>query len=93
MDEEKDKTQENPAPAGAEKDQTPPPDGGIPKESEVVKKIREEYEAKANALQADYEKQLADKDAIILELLDGGKASQPSTIAEKINAKRNFKKY
>lgn len=92
MDEEKDKNQEFPAPDGAEKDQTPP-DDGAPKESEIVKKIREEYETKANALQADYEKQLADKDAIILELLDGGNASKPSTIAEKINAKRNFKKY
>lgn len=94
MEDDKEK---NPAPDGTNptdgKEKNPAPDGGEPKESEIVKKIREEYEAKADAIQADYEKQLAEKDAIILELLEGGKASQPSTIAEKINAKRNFKKY
>lgn len=76
-----------------DKEKNPAPDGGEPKESEIVKKIREEYEAKVNVIQADYEKQLADKVAIILEILDGGKQPQGDSIADRINQKRNFKKY
>lgn len=94
MEDDKEK---NPAPDGTNptegKEKNPAPDGGEPKESEIVKKIREEYEAKVNAIQADYEKQLADKVAIILEILDGGKQPQGDSIADRINQKRNFKKY
>lgn len=92
-----DDKEKNPAPDGTNptegKEKNPAPDGGEPKESEIVKKIREEYGAKVNAIQADYEKQLADKDAIILEILDGGRQPQGDSIADRINQKRNFKKY
>lgn len=94
MEDDKEK---NPAPDGTNptegKEKNPAPDGGEPKESEIIKKIKEDFEAKEAALKADYEKQLADKDAIILEILDGGRQPQGNSLADRINQKRNFKKY
>lgn len=83
------KPEGDPKPEGEEgKDNPPAP----PTESEIVKKIKEDFEKREAALKEDFEKQLADKDKLILEILDG-KPTPPQTIADRVNQNRIIKKY
>lgn len=62
---------------------------------DIVNKIREEYETRIAEMEAKHAAAIADRDAIIQQLISGnpsGNAS-PETFVDKINGKRTFKKW
>lgn len=65
---------------------------GLP---DVVQKIRTEYEKRIAELEAKHAADIADRDAIIQQLISGNPSANVSreTFIDKINTKRNFKKW
>lgn len=62
--------------------------------SALVEAVRSEYEHKISTLKEKHKNELAERDKIILQIIDGApKQEQSNTILEKLNAKRNFKKW
>ena len=61
----------------------------------IVHKLREEYEKRIAELEAKHAADIADRDAIIQQLISGNPPSNVSreTFIDKINDKRNFKKW
>ena len=61
----------------------------------IVQKLREEYEKRIAELEAKHAADIADRDAIIQQLISGNPSSNVSreTFIDKINDKRNFKKW
>ena len=61
----------------------------------LVNKIREEYEMRIAEMEAKHAAAIADRDAIIQQLISGNPSGNVSreTIADKINEKRPFKKW
>ena len=60
----------------------------------VVQEIKAQYEAKIEAMKEDYENEIASRDNVITQLLgDNETAVVTETIVDKINKKRNFKKW
>ena len=62
---------------------------------ELVLKIKEEYDEKIAELETKHAAAIADRDAIIQQLISGGKqgAEQSYSFVDKINGKRNYKKW
>lgn len=62
---------------------------------DIVNKIREEYEMRIAEMEAKHTADIADRDAIIQQLISGNPLGNVSreTIADRINNKRNFKKW
>ena len=62
---------------------------------DLVNKIREEYEIRIAEMEAKHAAAIADRDAIIQQLISGNPSGNvsPETIADKINEKRTFKKW
>lgn len=62
---------------------------------DLVNKIREEYEMRIAEMEAKHAADIADRDAIIQQLISGNPSGIVSreTIADKINEKRTFKKW
>ena len=62
---------------------------------ELVLKIKEEYDEKIAELETKHAAAIADRDAIIQQLISGGKqdAGQSYSFVDKINGKRNYKKW
>lgn len=68
------------------------PEGALP---DLVSKIREEYEIRIAEMEAKHAAAIADRDTIIQQLISGNPTGNVSreTFADKINEKRNFKKW
>lgn len=62
---------------------------------DIVKRIREEYEMRIAKMEAKHTAAIADRDAIIQQLISGNSSENVSreTFADKINDKRIFKKW
>ena len=62
---------------------------------DIVIKIREEYENRIAEMEAKHAAAIADRDAIIQQLISGNQSGNGSseTFIDKINEKRNFKKW
>lgn len=62
---------------------------------DIVNKIREEYEMRIAEMEAKHEAAIADRDAIIQQLISGNPSGNVSreTFVDKINEKRNIKKW
>ena len=62
---------------------------------DLVNKIRNEYEMRIAEMEAKHAAAIADRDEIIKQLISGNPAENVSreTIADRINNKRNFKKW
>ena len=62
---------------------------------ELVLKIKGEYDEKIAELETKHAAAIADRDAIIQQLISGGKqdAGQSYSFVDKINGKRNYKKW
>ena len=62
---------------------------------DIVIKIREEYEMRIAEMEAKHAAAIADRDAIIQQLISGNQSGNGSseTFIDKINEKRNFKKW
>lgn len=62
---------------------------------DIVNKIREEYETRIAEMEAKHAAAIADRDAIIQQLISGNQSGNGSseTFIDKINEKRNFKKW
>lgn len=62
---------------------------------DLVNKIRKEYEMRIAEMEAKHAAAIADRDEIIQQLISGNPAKNVSreTIADRINIKRNFKKW
>lgn len=68
---------------------------GLP---DIVATLTQEYEKRLEEQKNGYEKQIAERDKIITQIISGGKAnSKPNdkmqTVIDKINAKRTYKKW
>lgn len=62
--------------------------------SDIVAKIREEYDNRIAEMEARHAAAIADRDAIIQQLISGNPSGNVSkTFVDKINEKRNFKKW
>lgn len=60
----------------------------------VVQEIKAQYEVQIEALKDAYGKQIAERDIVIKQLLsDNNTAVEHETVVDKINKKRNFKKW
>ena len=61
----------------------------------IVNKIREEYENRIAEMEAKHAAAIADRDAIIQQLISGNQSGNGSseTFIDRINEKRNFKKW
>lgn len=61
----------------------------------IVKRIREEYEMRIAEMEAKHAAAIADRDAIIQQLISGNSSGNVSreTFVDKINDKRTFKKW
>lgn len=56
----------------------------------LVKQVKEGYEKKLTEIQADFNKRLKDREAVINNLLENGNANEPQpNFVDKINAHRN----
>lgn len=60
---------------------------------ESIKELRETYERKINELLLSKNKEIEERDSVIKQLLIGEDNEEKSTIVEKINGKRIFKKW
>lgn len=62
---------------------------------DLVNKIRKEYEIRIAEIEAKHAAAIADRDEIIQQLISGNPAENISreTFADRINNKRNFKKW
>ena len=62
---------------------------------DIVNKIREEYEMRIAEMEAKHAAAIADRDAIIQQLISGNPSSNVSreTFVDKINNNRTFKKW
>lgn len=62
---------------------------------DLVGKIREEYEKRITEMEAKHASAIAERDAIIEQLISGNNSNNVSreTYISKINEKRNFKKW
>ena len=62
---------------------------------DIVIKIRKEYENRIAEMEAKHAAAIADRDAIIQQLISGNQSGNGSseTFIDKINEKRNFKKW
>ena len=62
---------------------------------DIVNKIREEYEMRIAEMEAKHAAAIADRDAIIQQLISGNTSGNASreTFVDKINDKRTFKKW
>lgn len=62
---------------------------------DLVNKIREEYDMRIAEMEAKHAAAIADRDAIIQQLISGNPSGNVSseTIVDKINEKRTFKKW
>lgn len=62
---------------------------------DIVKRIREEYEMRIAEMEAKHAAAIADRDAIIQQLISGNSSGNVSseTFVDKINDKRIFKKW
>ena len=62
---------------------------------DLVNKIREEYEMRMAEMEAKHAAAIADRDAIIQQLISGNPSGNVAreTIVDKINEKRTFKKW
>lgn len=62
---------------------------------DIVKRIREEYEMRIAEMEAKHAAAIADRDAIIQQLISGNQSGNGSseTFIDRINEKRNFKKW
>lgn len=62
---------------------------------EIVNKIREEYETRIAEMEAKHVAAIADRDAIIQQLISDNPSGNASreTFVDKINTKRTFKKW
>ena len=62
---------------------------------DLVTKIREEYEMRIAEMEAKHAAAIADRDAIIQQLISGNPSGKISseTFVDKINEKRNIKKW
>ena len=62
---------------------------------DIVNKIREEYEMRIAEMEAKHVAAIADRDAIIQQLISGNQSGNGSseTFIDKINDKRIFKKW
>ena len=63
--------------------------------TDIVNKIREEYEMRIAEMEAKHAAAIADRDAIIQQLISGNPSGNASreTFVDKINDKRTFKKW
>ena len=62
---------------------------------DLVNKVREEYEMRITEMEAKHAAAIADRDAIIQQLISGNPSGNVSreTFVDKINEKRTFKKW
>lgn len=60
---------------------------------ESIKELRETYERKINDILLSKNKEIEERDNVIKQLLIGEENEEKSTIVEKINEKRIFKKW
>ena len=60
---------------------------------ESIKELKETYERKINELLLSKNKEIEERDSVIKQLLIGEDNEEKSTIVEKINGKRIFKKW
>ena len=62
---------------------------------DIVNKIREEYEMRIAEMEAKHATAIADRDAIIQQLISDNQSGNGSseTFIDRINKKRNFKKW
>ena len=62
---------------------------------DIVNKIREEYEMRIAEMESKHATAIADRDAIIQQLISGNQSGNGSseTFIDRINEKRNFKKW
>lgn len=62
---------------------------------DIVKRIREEYEMRIVEMEANHAAAIADRDAIIQQLISGNPSGTVpcETFVDKINDKRTFKKW
>lgn len=82
-------TQEIETPAGAEETTQ---EEALP---EIVSRIRSEYEAKISTITEQHNAEIKERDEIIAQLIGGNQSGNGSseTFIDKINEKRNFKKW
>lgn len=60
---------------------------------ELIATLRTQYEDQIATLNAKHAKDVAERDAVIAQLLSDNKPAHTETIAERINAKRKYKKW
>lgn len=62
---------------------------------DIVNKIRKEYEMRIAEMEAKHAAAIADRDTIIQQLISGNQSENGSseTFIDRINEKRNFKKW
>ena len=62
---------------------------------DLVEKIRVDYETRLAEMEAKHAAAIADRDAIIQQLISGNNSNNVSreTFVERLNEKRNFKKW
>ena len=77
----------NPTPAP---EPTPAPDSDFKK---LLDDLKTDFTAKLNAQRQDYEAKLKERDEYIKSLLTADNTPAATSVAERINAKRDFKKW
>lgn len=61
----------------------------------LIARIKAEYDKKLNEQKTEYEKKVAERDDIIIQLINGKDAETPTktSFVDKINKQREFKKW
>lgn len=104
MDEEEDKNEpaaEEPAPqddgAPAAEEPAPEPTPAPPTYAEALEEIRQDMEKRVAEVKAAAERDIKERDDIIRQFMNGGAdkpaPDMPRTVADGINARRNYKKW
>lgn len=62
--------------------------------SDIVTRLKEQYESKIVQMEKKHTKDIEERDKIIAQLLDDNKESSTyQTVSDRINQKRNYKKW
>lgn len=78
------------APAEVVEERTEESDQTLP---DLFATLRAQYDDQIATLNAKHAKDVAERDAVIAQLLSDNKPAHTETIAERINAKRSYKKW
>ena len=67
--------------------------GQAPDLNTLIEEVKSDYEKRITDLLTKHDKEIKERDNVIKQLLRGETCEEPHTIADTINATRNFKKW